>query len=136
MKPIEALKQERSQLLIRVKALDKAIAALTNQTSAIKWTERSLDCIQGKGHICLSAEILECLFLDEDVNLTDPKIRNNYMTGLSIALKNLVENENLKKISRPGIKGFYYGLPEWFDENNKVKTQYDALKEIKYPISV
>lgn len=136
MTAIEILKQERAELLQRVKAIDKAINALSNNSSSIRWTERSLDCIRNKGHICLSAEILECLFWDEQTNLADPKIRNNYMTGLSIALKNLVENEILKKIGRPGIRGFYYGLPEWFDENNNVKMQYDVLKEINYTISI
>ncbi|QTE38317.1 hypothetical protein J3L18_04360 [Mucilaginibacter gossypii] len=136
MTAVEILKQERATLLQRVKAIDKAINALTKEAPNIRWTERSLSCIREKGHVCLSAEILECLFWDEQTNLADPKIRNNYMTGLSIALKNLVENGILKKISRPGIRGFYYGLPEWFDENNVVKAQYDVLKEINYTISI
>jgi|SRR6185312_2772129 len=134
MTALELLKEERSSLLQRVKAIDKSIDLLSGQTPAVKWTERSLSCIQSKGHICLSADILECLFWDEQTNLKDPKIRNNYMTGLSIALKNLVANGTLKKESRPGIKGFYYGLPEWFDENNKIKPEHDVINEMRYKI--
>ena len=77
----------------------------------------------------LSAEILECLFWG-DPRLNNPKVRGNYMTGLSIALKNLVETKALKKISRRGVKGFYYGLPQWFDENNQVKKEYEGIEEV------
>lgn len=135
MTALEILKQERAQLIERVKSIDKAISSLTGQEINIKWTERSINCISNKGHICLSIEILECLLWDKLDSLKDPKIRNNYMTGLSIALKNLVENGKLNKESRPGVKGYYYGLPQWFDINNKVKPEYDALKEITYSIN-
>lgn len=125
MTAIDLLRQEKQELLKRLSEINNALDSLMGESKTIKWTERALKCIKDRGMLSLSPDILKCLFKDNLDLLDDPKIKNNYMTGLSIALRNMVSHGILIKVQRPGIKGYFYGLPEWLDEQGNTIDKYD-----------
>lgn len=76
-------------------------------------------------------EILRAVFLYRSDELTDPYKRKGYITGLSVALHNLCKNGKLFSHSVKGVKGLYYGLPQWHEADGELKSYYEYELKIK-----
>ena len=98
----------------------------------IKWTNETLNCLALKNMPLKTVDILEAIFLNTPEELNSPERRRIYVTGLSVALNNLVSKKKVIKIKIPGEKGCFYGLPEWFDlDGITLKKQYAEVLQIR-----
>ena len=109
---LSELRDLRLKMQNQLQYVDNLIKAMVGETSPqVSWTRSALDCIKRKDQFVQTADIISCMFGD---TLKDqPNKRNQYVTALSIALNNLCDNEQLIKKSCIGIRGNFYGLPEW-----------------------
>jgi len=65
------------------------------------------------------------LFDGQEEKLKDKLRRKNYSAALSGALTNLVNKKLLYRIAIPGIRGYYYALPEWLNNSKEgLKAKY------------
>ena len=79
------------------------------------------------GHFILpTAAILDCMFCDNPEVLKQPNKRRNYLVGLSVALNKMVSKQILVKASFAGVRGHFYGLPQWTVNGmaETIKTKY------------
>jgi hypothetical protein len=113
-KRLEDLIGEKSQELDRI---NEAISLL-NGGPAIRynWSERAVECIRAHCYFLQTTEILECVLYGSE-DLQNERKKRQALVGLSVALNNLVDKGVLRKIVLKGIKGHFYGFPEWFQED-------------------
>jgi hypothetical protein len=136
----------RQELSERQTEIEKVIANLQRELEQVKsvlgsiegnpspsrysWSELALDCVRNRGVFLQTSEILECAVSKED--LADEKKRRNALVAASIALNNLCAKGVLRKVVVNGVKGHFYGLPEWFDEKGIIKQHQIANIMAKY----
>ena len=103
---------------------------------ASEWKERAIACINNKATYCTTIDILKCLISEGKYERLKPDTRDKYIVGLSVALNGLVKAGYIKNVKIPQLnKGYYYGLPHWFDDKNRLMGKY-ANEYIKPVISI
>lgn len=132
---IAKLKQQRDAYLSAAAKLDAAIRELEgNPETPIDWKNSALDCIRNHGFPLRTVDILYCMAVKEPdkLRLTDFIKRRNYVSALSIALNNLCDKKVLDRIQVSGLKGYFYGLSNWFNEHELDTDIYYNLKHELY----
>lgn len=97
----------------------------------MKWTTIALECLRSSNKLLKTADILKTVFAEDSVELEVPQKRRMYITGLSVALNKLIQNNRICKIEIKGEKGNFYGLKEWFleDQVTLIEEMDHKLKE-------
>ena len=85
----------------------------------------AVKCVTGYNQLLQTNDILECQ-LGEIYTKADETKKRNMTVGLSIALNNLCNNGVFRKVVIKGVKGHFYGLPDWFEANGygELKKEY------------
>jgi len=117
-KTIDSLNKELLQINSIINSFDQP----SGSPSRYNWSETAIECIKGHNRFLQTTDILECV-LDPETR-KDEKKKKNATVGISVALNNLCSRGTLKKIVIQGVKGHFYGLPEWFNEDGSVKKEY------------
>lgn len=127
------LVEVKSSLEQQLSQINLAINALKGERETnVSWTVRAINCVRQKQRPVLQKEILECLFWNEQEKLADKERRKNYSIALSGALTNLVKKELLIRFYIPGVKGYYYAVPEWC---NKAKDYYELKSKYQQKLN-
>ena len=69
-------------------------------------------------------------------NLTTTTEEEGYITGLSVALNKLCKNGKLISEGQKGIRGLFYGLAEWKEDNGELQPYYKYRMESKKVIII
>jgi hypothetical protein len=123
----EVLKRHIEEKNKELQQIDSAIASLqgnAQNATRYNWSELALECIKKQGVFLQTNEIADKV-LDDNQELGDERSRRSVLVAISIAVNNLCLKGSLRKIVVQGVKGHFYGLPEWF-ENNHPKKEYIA----------
>ena len=120
----EELEIQLSQITRELQKINRALNSLSEDDSYFAWTEEAYSCIQSNDKILQTTEILNYIFYENPEQLGDERRKRNSVVGLSVALNKMVRGNRLKKIVITGIKGHFYGLPEWFDELGRPLNEY------------
>jgi len=98
----------------------------------LSWKTKAINCIASYGQYVTTIDILRCVIGDEAYLNLSEKERKDNITKLSVNLNNLVKEGYVKKAKVNGLKGNYYGLPEWFQKNGSLKPEYadETIKAI------
>lgn len=86
------------------------------------WVSKIVYTVQTAGRLVKASEITEFL-RSVDLNcryMRQSDVENN----LSVHLQRAVKYKRLLSYKVSGLKAQYYGLPEWFDENDGLKPEY------------
>ena len=123
MDALTQLKKEKKELEARLKLVSNAIIALEPvPIKYMQWGNKAIDCTRKKAHYIQTSEILTCV-VGEDIE-ENKDLRKRYITALSVALNYLCKDGDLKKFKVRKLKGDFYGLPEWFNEDGSLKNEY------------
>ena len=122
---MEKLIGEKSAELRRINAAIDGLNGPVPRNSRFNWTDAALDCINAQGIFLQTVDILEWMFSGID-DLADEKRKRNAIVSLSVTLNNLCNKGVLRKLVVYGVKGHFYGLPEWFGENGQIKPAHIA----------
>lgn len=108
---------------LELKKIDAAYRILAdNSIRRIKWSNEAINCFNTENKHLKTVEILDWIFRNQSDELRVPLRRRIYITGLSVALNNLIKKGVIRKIEKPGQKGYSYGLSTWFEiGNNDIK---------------
>lgn len=110
------LRSRKVELERELTKINKALSALEPiAIEPMQWKEKALNCLDSKDHICTTIEILECLMGAHEVKHLDDATRKRYITALSVMLLDQWKVSNVIKFNVKGFKGYFYGLPSWFD---------------------
>lgn len=99
------------------------------------WKMKAVNCIALAKKYVTTLDILSCVLGYETFEALPENLRRDYVTNLSATLSNLTRDGYINKARLKGIKGNYYGLPEWFEENGDLKAEY-ADSTLHYLIKV
>ena len=122
---LERLKEERDEAYNRFLILNKAIEQLEPPAVVTSgWKEQSLVSILNQGVFCQTVTILKLLLHPNESILDSTTIRKKYVTSVSAALNSLERERRLVKFSIEGIKGDFYGLPQWMGDDDKPLAKY------------
>ncbi len=122
---LSQLKAKRKSLENELNKLNKAIFALEpNPPHFMEWKVRALECIEGFNTYSQTAEILNCVFINDPQILEDDVLRKRYITGLSVALNDLCKTGVIKKFRLSRVKGDFYGFPDWFTSDGSLKKEF------------
>ena len=124
------LKKSIQEQMEELNNLNRAIASLAGNGQRYNWTELAIGCITSNAKFLQTSDILECAIKQEDKG--DEKRKRNALVGLSVALNNLCSKGVLRKIVVKGVKGHFYGLIEWFNEDGSVKSSYIVNMMARY----
>jgi len=92
-----------------------------NKRSGINWKERVLSCVTSQERLIKTVDILKCVF-GSDI----PRERKrSHTVMISLTLTKLIDEGKIKEYKVKGTKGYYYGLPQWFNGDEP-----DALHEV------
>lgn len=130
---LKALKKQRTALEAELTKVNKAIFALEPMpVHFIGWKNRALECLNGFNCYTQTVDILNCVFCDSMQELDNEIIRKRYITALSVALLDMVKTGQLKMFKLYRVKGSFYGFPEWFEDDGKLKKKYysDKMKNM------
>ena len=130
-KSLEDTIQEKTKELQQVNTAIASLEGNIATTPRYNWSENAMECIKTKGIFLQTTEILECTLFDSD-DLQDEKKKRNAIVGISVALNNLCSKGFLRKIVVQGVKGHFYGLPDWFEDVNTPKREYLANFMARY----
>lgn len=124
----KSLREKRARLT----QVSNAVAYLTGSgRPKYNWTAAAINCIGNYEGLLQTSEILDQVFNGMDELENDVK-RRGYLVGLSIALNNLCASNRLRKIVLKGVKGHFYGLPDWFNgEQPKVFYRDRLVKRLQ-----
>lgn len=89
------------------------------------WSEKINHVLHSKEQLLNLNQILEELVLNEPKLLSRNADQRNLKKTLSGLLKYYVNQNKLKRVESKDA--FLYGLPDWFDNDNKVYEQYISL---------
>jgi hypothetical protein len=128
---LEKLIGDKSAELQRINSAIESLNGHLPRNTRFNWTEAALDCIQSNGVFMQTLDILECMFSGTD-ELEDERRKRNATVSLSVTLNNLCNKGVLRKIVVGGVKGHFYGLPDWFAENGNPKPVHIANLMMKY----
>jgi hypothetical protein len=128
---LEKLVREKSAELQRINSAIESLNGPVPRNIRFNWTDAVLECIQANGIFLQTLDILEFMFSGAD-ELEDEKRRRNATVSLSVTLNNLCNKGILRKIVVSGVKGHFYGLPDWFAENGNPKPVHIANLMMKY----
>jgi hypothetical protein len=128
---LEKLIGEKSKELQRINAAIDGLIGPVPRNSRFNWTDAALDCINSHGIFLQTVDILERVF-NGTHELEDEKRKRNAIVSLSVTLNNLCNKGLLRKLVVHGVKGHFYGLPEWFGENGHIKPAHIANLMAKY----
>ena len=92
----------------------------SNKRSGINWKEQVMLAVTTQQHLIKTVEILNCVF-GFDVA---PKKKRSHTVMISITLMKLTDERKIKEYKVKGVKGYYYGLPEWFDDLGEPKKEF------------
>ncbi|MEO8769612.1 MAG: hypothetical protein ABI402_05990 [Ferruginibacter sp.] len=136
-KALKILEVKKKALVQELNRLNNAIAALRGDNSYddIAWTLRALDCIKANDRPMQTLGILECMFYRTPEVLQDQEKKRNYVVGLSVALNKMCSKGNLSKCAFVGVKGYFYGLPEWSNGNTFTEKYMNKLEQVKSKIA-
>ena len=90
----------------------------SNQSDRQSWKTIAVNIIERFDRLMLSNEII-----DESDVILSPQSKKNAKIYLSLGLKELCDAGTLMRYNKPGVKGFYYGLPYMF-ENSMPKDKF------------
>lgn len=118
---IDTLKKRREELqrlaarcMSEMEKIDTALTAITEKPGRrLNWTKEVLFIFKTCHHPLKTTQILEQIFEVDPQELENPDKRRLYITGLSVALMNLVKKGILKSIKVPGEKGNLYIMAEY-----------------------
>ena len=113
------IQQKAAFYEMELKKIDAAYRILADTSiRRIKWSREAIQCFNSQNGLLRTVDILEWIFRNEPAELNLPLRRRIYITGLSVALNNLLKKGIIYKIEIPGQKGYSYGLSAWFQEGN------------------
>lgn len=117
---VHALRQKRIELqsiaakcFAEISKIDNALSALNEiPPQRLNWTKEIMRCFESFPQPQKTTAILNYIFSDNLHELDNPQKRRLYITGLSVALMNLVKKGVLKSVAIPGEKGRLYMIKE------------------------
>ena len=127
---IERFIEEKTKELKRINSAIDSLLGNEDNATRQNWSERGLNYICNHGVFVQTTDMLGEVLTTADLH--DEKKRRSGLVSLSIALNNMCARGALRKIVIQGIKGHLYGLPEWFDENNRPKNEHLANLMARY----
>lgn len=135
------LESKRKSLLKELRRIDEAIYAIKgDDTPRIQWAANALQCLKRFDEFSRTIDILHCLLHDNLSVLEDPIKKKYYTSALSLALNNLCDDGVLVKQGYAGVKGYFYGFPEWtksgMSEDLKPKYRDKLLERIHGRVAV
>lgn len=115
---VNTLKQRRielqklaAQCLTEINKIDNALSAFNAKPGRrLNWTKEILIFFKSNPQPQKTTQILNWIFAGNQHELEDAEKRRIYITGLSVALMNLVKKGVLKSMVVPGEKGRLYML--------------------------
>lgn len=127
------LKRMAEHYELELKKINAAFKILAdNCLKRVRWTSETINCFREKNEVLKTTDILFWIFRNDESELSIPKKRRIYLTGLSVALNNLVTGGKICKIMLSGQKGFFYGLEEWFENDRKtLKSEFMQSFELR-----
>ena len=134
---IKELERQETALRISIAEKKQKIKKIRKQLCDLRgragfpWTENSMKCIKEFNEMVSSDEILQSIFHNRLKELQEPDRRRGYITALSVALNKLCKNGKLISEKHKGIKGLFYGFPEWLAENGELMAYYKYTLENK-----
>lgn len=90
----------------------------------VNWSKLAVKYITESGVLLSSGHILDMVAHDTSIQRDGIINANNEIVAISVALNNLCENGVLRKLVVQGIKGHFYGLPEWFNKDDTIDNKY------------
>lgn len=120
-KTAQQLMQEKMQLLAQINEID---VKLNIELAGVSWKKKAIDCLGVLNKCATTVEILRCVLGTNNFQSLDSKKRAEYVSALSMTMNNLIKIGFVKKVKVNGLKGYYYGLSQWFDEEDKLKQEY------------
>jgi len=127
---LNALRTGIAERKKKIKVINKQLNTLKG-TEGFPWTEKSLECIKSFDGLVSTDEILKCAFHNRLKDLDNSDERRGYITALSVALNKLCKNGKLKSQKHFGLRGLFYGLPEWWDDKGELMAYYKYKLENK-----
>lgn len=122
----ETLLAKRESLMDEIFQLEEQLGFPNPEPwGSMEWRERSIQCIASRDTYSTTIDVLKCLISERRYNLLEADQRDKYIANLSIALNGLAKEGYITKVKIPGInKGYYFGLPKWFENNGTLKSEY------------
>ena len=109
----EKLERALNHCLSELNKINTALSIFSEkQERRFNWTREVIKYFAIHQGPQKTTEILKWIFSEYQIEIKDAEKRRIYITGLSVALMNLVKKGKLKSISKPGEKGRYYFLVE------------------------
>jgi hypothetical protein len=133
---LKQLLQTEDALLIGISERKKKLEEVRKQINVLRgnkgfpWTEKALGCINASSQMVNTDEILKWTLVNRKDDLELAHRRKGYITALSVALNKLRKAGRLKEHKVKGVKGLFYGLPEWW-EKEELSPYYRILLENK-----
>jgi len=127
---ITGLQNEKQSLLDRVSVIEQTIQQKESTLKSLNgiphndWSTKAIDCIENEKRFMQTFEVFE--YVGNDIQGDKP--RKNAYTALSLALNNLCKSGRLGKVVMKGRKGYYYGLPEWFEGDGLKPEHVEDIK--------
>lgn len=107
------LEKELNHCLSELNKINTALSIFSEkQERRFNWTREIVKYFSLHPGPQKTTEILKWIFSEYQMEIQDTAKRRIYITGLSVALMNLVKKGKLKSVSKPGEKGRYYFLVE------------------------
>jgi hypothetical protein len=126
---MDELKKKEKEMEKIVEDAEKYLADIRNYIGARKpktmrynWSELAVKYIKQEGVLLQSTDIFHFILKNDAPK--DEAMEVSSIVALSIALNNLCSNGVLRKLVVQGVKGHFFGLPEWFNDNDTIDNKY------------
>lgn len=133
---LKELLREEDYLLVGIEEKKRKLENIRKQINVLKgnkgfpWTEKAIACITNARQLVSTDEILKWTLFDRVEDMELAHRRKGYITALSVSLNKLKKAGKVNSYSVKGIKGNFYGLPEWWNENG-LESYYKIMLDNK-----